>query len=87
MTSEQLAAEVEAAIRRTTGRVLGVGQAEYDDGSGVQKFERLPISDLVRWAREESDDLIVYGTMLGVRLSRLAEALDLIEARSAGLVA
>lgn len=80
MTSDDLAREVADAIRRTSTRVLGVGQAEYDDGTGVQKFERLPVADLVRWAQEESDDLIVYGTMLGIRLRRLAAVVERLEA-------
>lgn len=72
-----------AAIERTSGRVLGVGQRDYDDGSGVQRFETLPLADLVRWSQEESDDLIVYGTMLGIRLQRLAAVVAEIEARAA----
>ena len=86
MTSDELAAEVADAITRTSHRVLGVGQRDYDDGSGVQKFERLPIADLARWAQEESDDLVVYGTMLGIRMRRLAQVVEAVEARTAGLL-
>lgn len=75
MTSLELAARVEEAVRATTDRVLGVGAEQYDDGSGVQKFERLPLEDLRRWALEEIDDLIVYMVMLRIRIERLEEGL------------
>lgn len=76
MTSEQLAAEVEKIITATRERILGVGAEQYDDGSGVQKFERLELGDLARWMIEEADDLIVYAAMLRIRAQRLAAAGD-----------
>lgn len=71
MTSEELATEVETIIRTTRERILGPGAQQYDDGSGVQTFERLPLEDLARWLIEEADDLIVYAAMIRIRASRL----------------
>ena len=67
MTSEQLADAVESAIGACRARVLGVGADQYDDGSGVQKFETLPAAELASWLLEEADDLIVYAVMLRIR--------------------
>ena len=75
MTSEELADQVAAAVEATRDRVLGPGAEQYDDGSGVQKFERLPVPELARWALEEIDDLIVYAVMLRIRIHRLETAL------------
>lgn len=74
MTSEELAETVAETIRATTARILGVGAAQYDDGSGVQKFETLPPAELAEWLIEEADDLIVYAIMLRIRAARFAEA-------------
>lgn len=73
MTSEELADQVSRAVYATRDRVLGPGQEQYDDGSGVQKFERLPLPDLATWALEEIDDLIVYAVMLRIRVQQLAD--------------
>jgi hypothetical protein len=75
MTSEQLAAEVEEIIQSSRERILGIGAEQYDDGTGVQKFERLSLSELAAWLLEEADDLIVYSTMLRIRAARLREGL------------
>ena len=74
MTSEELADVVADTIRATTARVLGVGAAQYDDGSGTQKFETLPPAELAEWLIEEADDLIVYAIMLRIRAARFADA-------------
>lgn len=76
MTSEELADHVAAAVDATRARVLGPGAEQYDDGSGVQKFERLPVPDLARWALEEIDDLMVYAVMLRIRIERLRVAVE-----------
>lgn len=70
VTSEELAAEVEAAIRRTGVRVLGPGREQYDLG-GEQHFESMPLGELLRWAQEELDDVIVYAVMQSIRFRRL----------------
>lgn len=75
MTSEELADHVAAAVDATRARVLGPGREQYDDGTGVQKFERLAVPELARWALEEIDDLIVYAVMLRIRIQRLETAL------------
>ena len=76
MTSEELAQGVDVAVRSAMSRVTGVGAEQYDDGSGTQKFERLPIEDLGQWALEEIDDLIVYAVMLRIRIARVADAVQ-----------
>jgi len=70
VTSEELAEAVEDAIRRTRSRVLGVGLEQYDEGD-TQHFERMDLAELLEWALEEVDDLVVYAVMLGIRLRRL----------------
>lgn len=77
MTSEELAARVEEIISSTKSRILGVGADQYDDGSGVQKFETLELAELVRWLIEEADDLIVYAAMIRIRAARMIEGLEL----------
>jgi len=79
VTSEELADQVESAVRAARGRVLGVGREQYDDGSGVQRFETLPMHELAEWLIEEADDLIAYAVMLRIRASRLVEAARLLE--------
>ena len=74
MTSAALAEEVSEAITRATTRVLGVGQAQYDQGTS-QKFEDMPLADLIEGALEELDDVIVYSTMVGIRFRRIAAAI------------
>lgn len=75
MTSEELADAVEDAIRRTRGRVLGVGLEQYDEGD-IQRFEWMELDELLDWTLEEVDDLVVYGVMLGIRLRRLQKAIQ-----------
>jgi hypothetical protein len=72
MTSDDLADEVEAAIRRCRSRVLGVGDEQYSDGD-TQKFENMPILELIDWTLEELDDVIVYAVMLGIRFQRFRD--------------
>lgn len=79
MTIEELADQVQAAIDAARHRVLGVGAAQYDDGSGVQRFEMLPAAELAAWLLEEADDLIVYAVMLRIRAARFAAAAALVE--------
>ncbi|MEV5079263.1 hypothetical protein AB0K74_10660 [Streptomyces sp. NPDC056159] len=74
MTSEELADEVGNFIRECQGRILGVGADQYDEGHG-QKFETMPMAELVVWAREEAQDLAVYAAMLDIRLKRLEDTL------------
>lgn len=66
---------IESLIVAVRGRVLGVGADQYDDGSGVQKFEKLPMVELLDWTLEELDDVVVYAGMLRIRVERLKKAL------------
>lgn len=74
MTSEELAQHVEDAVTRCRGRVLGVGNEQYSQGD-VQKFETMTPNELLEWALEEADDLIVYGVMTGIRIKQILAGL------------
>lgn len=69
MTSEEHADAVEATLEALRGRILGVGAQQYDDGSGIQQFERKRLEAIVTDAVEEIDDLIVYLCQLRIRLT------------------
>lgn len=71
MTSDELAQAVEATVNSLKHRVKGVGAAQYDDGSGVQRFERKRVADIAIDAMEEIDDLIVYAVQMRLRLVAL----------------
>lgn len=75
MRSEDLANYVDDAIERCRGRVMGVGDEQYSEGD-KQKFESMTPTDLLEWALEEADDLIVYGVMTGIRIKQILERLD-----------
>lgn len=62
---------VAAIVGSLTDRIMGPGAAQYDDGSGVQGFERKPLEAIVRDGVEEIDDLIVYLCQLRMRLTAL----------------
>ncbi|MDL5204934.1 MULTISPECIES: hypothetical protein [unclassified Streptomyces] len=74
MTSDELADEVGHFIRQCRGRILGIGAEQYEEPEG-QKFETMPLVELVTYAREEAQDLAVYAAMLDIRLKRLEDAL------------
>jgi hypothetical protein len=74
MTSEELADEVGHFIEECRGRILGIGAEQYEEPDG-QKFEKMPLVELVVYAREEAQDLAVYAAMLDIRLKRLEDAL------------
>jgi hypothetical protein len=69
MTSEEHADAVEAILASLRGRILGVGAEQYDDGSGVQRFERRDLGAIVTDAVEEIDDLIVYLCQIRIRIT------------------
>lgn len=71
MTSDEHADEVEAIVASLRGRIVGVGADQYDDGSGVQRYEQRPLRAIVTDGVEEIDDLIVYLCQLRSRLTRL----------------
>ena len=74
MTSEELADEVGQFIQACRGRILGVGAEQYEQEDG-QKFETMPLLELIQYAREEAQDLAVYAAMIDIRLSRFEDAL------------
>ncbi|MGV9815785.1 hypothetical protein ACWDTQ_28235 [Streptomyces cellulosae] len=75
MSPEELAEGVSHFIRACRARVLGVGADQYDEGDG-QKFEKMPLPELITYAREEAQDLAVYAAMIDIRLQRLEAALQ-----------
>lgn len=75
MSSKDLADAVENTIRETRKRVEGVGDAQYSTDKG-QKFEGLKVSELLRMAREEAQDLVVYAVMTDIRLARIEAAIE-----------
>ena len=73
MTSEQLAAHVRAFIENAKNRVRGVGDQQYSSGD-MQRFEVMPLAELLDWADEELQDVAVYAAMLSIRLERIRTA-------------
>ncbi|MFF1739623.1 hypothetical protein [Streptomyces mirabilis] len=74
MTPAQLAEYVTEFIGECQARVMGVGAEQYSQGE-QQKFETMPLLDLIQYAREEAQDLAVYAAMVDIRLQRLETAL------------
>lgn len=75
MTSEELADNFGHFMRACRGRILGVGAEQYEDDNGNQKFETMPLTELVAYAREEAQDLAVYAAMLDIGLKRFEDTL------------
>jgi hypothetical protein len=75
LKSEELAHEVEDLINRCSERIMGVGNEQYSEG-GHQRFEALPLDELLQYAYEEIEDLIAYASMIHIRLRGLEEALN-----------
>lgn len=70
MTSAQLAEEVSDSITRATSRIVGTGNDQYSN-DGSQKFESMPIEELLEGTLEELDDVINYAVMLQIRFKRV----------------
>lgn len=68
MTSEEHADNVEMIVESLRSRILGIGADQYDDGSGVQRFEIKALEHIRTDAIEEIDDLIVYLCQIRMRL-------------------
>ena len=75
LTSEEHADGVQEIVESLRVRILGVGAEQYDDGSGVQRFEGKPVGQIRTDAVEEIDDLIVY--LCQIRMRVLALPIDL----------
>lgn len=73
MTSQEHAAQVAEIVDRLTGRILGPGAEQYDDGSGEQRFEGRPLDAIVQDALEEIEDLIVYACQLHIRVRQIRD--------------
>ena len=73
MNSKQLAKEVRAMVRGCEKRILGIGDEQYGR-TDPQKFETIHLSDLLAMTIEELQDVVVYATMLAVRMERLRVA-------------
>lgn len=68
MTSEEHADHVQNIVESLKSRIMGIGADQYDDGSGVQRFETKALEHIRRDAVEEIDDLIVYLCQIRMRL-------------------
>ncbi|WP_440066395.1 hypothetical protein [Streptosporangium sp. OZ121] len=75
MTSDQLAAAVESAVKAAKARVMGVGKDQYETPDGNQGFESMSLAELLDWASEEAEDLMVYAVMLQIRITRVKRIL------------
>lgn len=80
MTPEDLGSAFVDFIKRSYRRIVTVGR-EYSNGDS-QKFEDMPVRELVVMAMEEAEDLAVYSGMLHIRLQRMLKAIDSAAARS-----
>lgn len=74
MTSQQLADYVAEFIGRATARVTGVGDQQYSR-DGFQKFEAIPLEELLLMLQEELQDAAVYAAMLDIRVQRYRDAM------------
>lgn len=74
MTSEEYAAEVASIAAKVSWRIQGVGMLQYDDGSGVQRFEGRSLDAIVQDALEEIEDLVAYACQLHIRLRAIRDA-------------
>ena len=67
MTPDQLADHVRTFVSGCIERVVGVGAQQYSQGT-TQKFEIMPLGQLIDWTDEELQDVVVYAVMLSIRL-------------------
>lgn len=74
MTSEEYATEVATIVERLGDRIMGPGMLQYDDGSGLQRFEKRPMEAIVQDALEEIEDLIAYACQLHIRLRQVRDS-------------
>lgn len=75
MTSDELAQAVEQFTLGCTKRILGVGHDQYDR-DGTQRFESLPVGQLIDDTLEEVQDAVVYMVQLALRLERIRAMVD-----------
>lgn len=75
MTTDQFVREIELVAGLVADRARGVGAEQYDFGD-VQRFETLPLADLIRELLEEVEDSVSYLVQTHIRFRRL---LDLVQ--------
>lgn len=74
MTSDALAEYAAKMNERVSQRIKGVGQEQYSEGD-YQKFEAMPLPDLLVMTLEEIEDIAAYLPMMHIRVRRLLKAL------------
>lgn len=75
MTSEELASVIAQTIESVKHRILNVGDQQYSFGD-KQKIETKTINEVLVDALEEVDDLLVYISVIRIRLDQLRIGLD-----------
>lgn len=75
MNSRELADKVAEITAEAQARILGVGQEQYAQGDS-QKFETMPLADLLTYFEEELLDQINYSVMNIIRFRRMRDELD-----------
>lgn len=80
MTPEQLHDTIIEEAATAARRVLTVGAEQYHAPGEPQRFETMPLAELLAYMREEWQDAINYAAMGIVRVKRIAEALVATEA-------
>jgi hypothetical protein len=75
MTSEELASVIGQTIESVKHRILNVGDQQYSFGD-KQKIETKTIKEVLVDALEEVDDLLVYISVIRIRLDQLRNGLD-----------
>ena len=74
MTSEELASVIAQTIESVKHRILNVGDQQYSFGD-KQKIETKTINEVLVDALEEVDDLLVYISVIRIRLDQLRNGL------------
>lgn len=75
MIPNELAAEIAMTVVLAQQRVITVGAEQYYVPGEPQRFEQMPLDDLLEYAEEEAFDLINYAVMARIRFARLRAAL------------
>jgi hypothetical protein len=75
MTSEELASVIAQTIESVKHRILNVGDEQYSFGD-KQRIETKTINEVLVDALEEVDDLLVYISVIRIRLDQLRNGLD-----------
>jgi hypothetical protein len=75
MTSEELASVIGQTIESVKHRILNVGDEQYSFGD-KQRIETKTINEVLVDALEEVDDLLVYISVIRIRLDQLRNGLD-----------